>query len=209
MRDNSNVSPCTDRQTDILAEVTSLLRHKPPLEMDGCGFVPLATLKDAAKNTKPFMDELLNILHQDEKQRFQLSNDTPGHVPGLVRATHGHTFRLNNPMLDPLKNPEQAEVAIHATSKENWRNIQNCGKLQSMSRSHIHFATQPRHLRMEDWASVLLRLDLRGAIDEGIEFWLSANKVLLSEGPIPLKYLSEVEVKELPQEWQGVCAPGR
>lgn len=62
---------------------------------------------------------------------------------------------------------------------------------------------------MEDWASVLLRLDLRGAIDEGIEFWLSANKVLLSEGPIPLKYLSEVEVKELPQEWQGVCAPGR
>jgi hypothetical protein len=33
-----------------------------------------------------------------------------------------------------------------------------------MSRTHIHFATAPSHLRRNSWATVLLRLDVREAL---------------------------------------------
>jgi hypothetical protein len=43
----------------------------------------------------------------------------------------------------------------------SWEAIQASGHLLRMSRSHIHFATQPQLLRINSWASVLLRLKLQ------------------------------------------------
>lgn len=36
-----------------------------------------------------------------------------------------------------------------------------------MSRTHVHFGTEPGHLRRNSWATVLLRLDLRQAMQVG------------------------------------------
>lgn len=43
----------------------------------------------------------------------------------------------------------------------SWEAIQASGRLLRMSRSHIHFATQPQLLRGNSWASVMLRLKLQ------------------------------------------------
>jgi RNA:NAD 2'-phosphotransferase (TPT1/KptA family) len=51
-----------------------------------------------------------------------------------------------------------------------WRAIQESGELRRMSRTHIHFATEPHHQRTNNWATVLLLLDLRAAIQAGLEF---------------------------------------
>eukprot|EP00955_Chlamydomonas_euryale_P042932 352454-Chlamydomonas_euryale.AAC.12 len=70
-----------------------------------------------------------------------------------------------------------------------------------MKRTHIHFAAQPSHLRLNKWASVLLRLDLSAALSAGHEFGLSTNGVLLTEGPLPVIFMSLVREDELPPEW--------
>lgn len=51
------------------------------------------------------------------------------------------------------------------TSEEGWAAIQASGELRAMSRTHVHFATEPRHLRRNAWASVLLRLDVPAAME--------------------------------------------
>jgi hypothetical protein len=42
-----------------------------------------------------------------------------------------------------------------------WQGIQSSGELRRMSRTHIHFATLPHHMRGNNWAQILLRLDLQ------------------------------------------------
>jgi hypothetical protein len=44
----------------------------------------------------------------------------------------------------------------------SWEKIQASGELRRMSRQHIHFASEPRHLRADDWACVLLEVGTRG-----------------------------------------------
>ena len=39
----------------------------------------------------------------------------------------------------------------------SWRSIRECGELRRMGRTHIHFASDPKHLRGNDWACVLLQ----------------------------------------------------
>lgn len=70
-----------------------------------------------------------------------------------------------------------------------------------MSRSHIHFAVQPSHVRTNAWARVLLRLDLHAALAAGHAFGLSSNGVLLTEGPLPVALVCRVEEEQLPEEW--------
>lgn len=48
----------------------------------------------------------------------------------------------------------------HAMPWCRWEAIQSSGELRRMSRMHIHFATQPHHMRNNSWASVLLKLKL-------------------------------------------------
>ena len=66
-----------------------------------------------------------------------------------------------------------------------------------MARTHIHFATEARHMRANAWANVLLKLDLQKALEEGHKLYQSSNGVLLAEGPIPVKLLMPVTKDDL------------
>lgn len=70
--------------------------------------------------------------------------------------------------------------------------IQKTGEIRRMARTHIHFASEARHMRTNAWANVLLKLDLERALTEGYKFFRSSNGVVLAEGPIPVKYLVPV-----------------
>ena len=71
-----------------------------------------------------------------------------------------------------------------------------------MHRTHIHFASEPRHLRGDEWASVLLRVDLAAALGAGVPFCRAANGVVLSEGPVPRRFLERVGLGDLPPDWR-------
>ncbi|KAL4427786.1 hypothetical protein ABPG75_001875 [Micractinium tetrahymenae] len=184
-----------DRLTSLSKEMANHLRHDPPEGMDGCGFVRVSALVDRMEQeTSP--EEVVQIVRLDDKGRYQLEDEGEGEL--RVRAVQGHSVPLKNPLHDPICAPEEVPMAVHATSPENWQKIQQSGELRRMHRTHVHFASEPKHLRANDWACV----DLRRAIQAGIPFCRAANGVVLSEGPIPLDCLERVMLRDLPEEWQ-------
>lgn len=66
-----------------------------------------------------------------------------------------------------------------------------------MNRAYIHFATQTDHMRQNAWANVFLKLRLAQALQDGHQFFLSANHVLLTQGPIPLKHLEPINKDDI------------
>jgi 2'-phosphotransferase len=121
---------------------------------------------------------------------FQVELD---HDPPRIRATQGHTVQLEEPVLTPVTDPTQVTVAVHVTSKETWKIIQQDGFLRRMARTHIHFATKPVLARANTWANCFLQLDVGQALADGVNLYLSTNAVLLCEGPLPVKYVKEIK----------------
>jgi 2'-phosphotransferase len=115
------------------------------------------------------------------------------HDPPRIRATQGHSFQLEEPVLHRVSSPDQAPIAVHVTSSETWEAIQADGFLKKMARTHIHFATKRELARANKWADCYLQLDVEKALCDGIELYLSTNGVLLVEGPLPVSYVHRIE----------------
>ncbi|KAI8475490.1 MAG: KptA family-domain-containing protein [Monoraphidium minutum] len=177
-------------------QMSKILRHKPPREIDTSGWVPLPVLT-ALITPPPSEADVRAIVGADSKGRFVLDDSTR---PPRIRAAQGHSVQLPAPLLHPVADPSRIPAAVHVTSQEGWRAIQESGELRRMSRTHVHFATAPNHARANAWATASLLLDLRGAMEAGLEFFTSTNGVLLCEGPVPIRFLrpaAEGEVEGL------------
>ncbi|CAG9466167.1 unnamed protein product [Pedinophyceae sp. YPF-701] len=150
--------------------------------------------------TKPSLDEIHEVIEKNEKKRFVLDAAAD---PARIRAAQGHTIHLEAPVLSKLP-PEELDglVAVHGTSRKSWALIQESGSLQRMERQHVHISLRPGHLRTGHLCEVLLRVDVRGAMDAGHEFFVSTNGVLLTPGPLPLAFVQRVERSDLPDAWQ-------
>jgi hypothetical protein len=85
-----------------------------------------------------------------------------------IKDVQLHTHALHPVYLPALHKclPERAKkscsmllsaVGVHC----RWAAIQASGELRAMSRTHIHFATKPSHMRKNKWADTLLRLKLQ------------------------------------------------
>jgi hypothetical protein len=133
------------------------------------------------------------------QKRFVLDEDTQ---PPRIRAAQGHSVQLSQPILEPVTRSSQVPLALHVTSTDAWSTIQQSGELRRMSRTHIHFATGAVHMRANSWATIILKLDLGAALAAGHAFFLSANQVLLCEGPLPVSFVSLVQLGDLPEDWQ-------
>lgn len=166
--------------------------------MDEQGWVDLPVLLKHLRS-KPSADQVRQVVTANDKQRFVLDESRD---PPRIRAAQGHSVQLEAPVLQPVTSASSVPLAIHVTSKEGWEGMQGSGTLLRMARTHIHFATQPHHVRSNKWASILLKLDLAGALAAGHLFGLSSNGVLLTEGPLPLAFVERVEEASLPVEWQ-------
>jgi RNA:NAD 2'-phosphotransferase (TPT1/KptA family) len=100
--------------------------------MDGCGFVPASKLAQSMETTDN-ADEIVRVAQRDEKGRYQLDDSNGDDL--RVRATQGHSIKLENPLLDAIKGPEEVPLALHATSEEGWERIQRSGQLKRMNRT--------------------------------------------------------------------------
>jgi 2'-phosphotransferase len=178
--------------------IARLLRHNPPPEMDSSGWIPVLVLMQFLKY-RVTLEEIRRVVEIDEKKRFILDEI---HEPARIRAAQGHTIQLETPILERVTSAATIHTAVHVTSEQGWKKIQQSRELRRMSRTNIHFATRPVQLRKNHWANVFLLLKLHDALNDGYTFMLSSNNVLLCKGPLPLQYVQHVRFEDLPSEWR-------
>lgn len=176
------------RRLNIARKMTGILRHYPPESVDKSGWISVFILIGIMKKLNPSIEEVRFIVKEDLKGRFVIDESCE---PARIRATQGHTFHLENPILKLVDSSTEIPIAIHATTKEGFEKIKECGELRSMRREYIHFAIEQKHIRSNNNITVFLRLKLQEAQNAGYTFMLSTNGVLLCKGPLPLVFFQE------------------
>jgi 2'-phosphotransferase len=133
-----------------------------------------------------------------------INDNDPSHF--LIRANQGHSIKVDSSdLLTPITAENAPQVIVHGTTRRAWPLIVSSGGLKPMSRNHVHFATglptgfkrlavtggedaakqedqEPVISGMRNSSSVLLYVDFKKAIGMGLEFWMSANGVVLCDG---------------------------
>ncbi|KAK4242638.1 KptA family-domain-containing protein, partial [Achaetomium macrosporum] len=205
------------REVDLSRALSRLLRHQAGnagIQLDREGFARLDRVLQwgPLRSLAPTFPEILNAVHNSDKQRFALkpnpdtnplldeSSTDPSHW--LIRANQGHSIKLDSEhLLKPLSlSPEDGALpngslpipaaVIHGTYFAFWPAIVASGGLKPMGRNHVHFSTGlPDDTEagvisgMRRDAELLIYVDVEASMrEEGIKWWMSDNGVVLTEG---------------------------
>lgn len=160
------------------------------------GFVKVSDLTDKVPGLSNLtLVELHAIVDTDDKGRFTLKCAEDG--TWLIRANQGHSKAVGDHIeaaecMTLLTEPIAG--AFHGTYKENKESIQASG-LQPMRRKHIHIAKSlDAKSGKRNNSTLLVYIDMDAAMRDGIQFYESANGVILTEGPLQPKYLTFAEL---------------
>ncbi|KAM7512086.1 hypothetical protein LguiB_010961 [Lonicera macranthoides] len=189
--------------------LTRILRHMASelsLNVRSDGFVKVQDLLKL--NLKTYadiplrshtVDDIREAVRKDSKQRFSLLEEN-GEL--LIRANQGHTITAieTESLLKPIFSADEVPVCVHGTYKKNLESILQCG-LKRMERMHVHFscglpADREVISGMRRNVNVLIFLDVRKALEEGMKLYVSDNRVILTEGfdgVVPVKYFERIE----------------
>ncbi|ORY12526.1 KptA family-domain-containing protein [Clohesyomyces aquaticus] len=125
----------------------------------------------------------------------------------LIRANQGHSIKVDSEgLLTPITASAGniPETCVHGTDERAWNLILKSGGLRKMSRTHIHFAAglpkgftsidmgdgkggaeseaPPVISGMRNSSTVLIYVDVKKALEKGIQWFVSENGVILTEG---------------------------
>lgn len=200
--------PGKDRVDALGRLLTRILRHMAAelnLNMRSDGYVKVQDLLQL--NLKTFanvqlsahtVDEIKEAVRRDNKQRFSLLEEN-GEL--LIRANQGHTVKTveSDSLLKPILSAEEVPVCVHGTYKKNLQSILDSG-LKRMERLHVHFSsglpTDGEVISgMRKNVNVLIFLDVRKALEDGMKIYISENRVILTEGfdgVVPVKYFDNI-----------------
>ncbi|TPP61478.1 tRNA phosphotransferase 1 [Fasciola gigantica] len=191
-----------DRDVIISKKLSWILRHgaqKVGLTYGHGGFLYLddvLRLRDFNGITEA---DVQRVVENNNKQRFELSvDDASGRQQ--IRAFQGHSVKVEGLDLIPITDASEYPLVVHGTYWRNWDRIRQ-GGLSRMNRTHIHFA--PGEIGesgvisgMRNSVEVLIYVDLAAALRDGYRFFLSPNRVILTEGNadgyLPSKYFTKV-----------------
>ncbi|XP_027160591.1 tRNA 2'-phosphotransferase 1 isoform X2 [Coffea eugenioides] len=144
-------------------------------------------------------DGFVKAVRRDNKQRFSLVEEN-GEL--WIRANQGHTITTveTESLLKPILSADEVPVCVHGTYKRNLESILEQG-LKRMKRVHVHFScclpTDGEVISgMRRDVNILIFLDVRKALEEGMKLYISDNKVILTEGfegVVPAKYFQKIE----------------
>ncbi|XP_075074053.1 uncharacterized protein LOC107773662 [Nicotiana tabacum] len=145
------------------------------------------------------VDDVKEAVRNDNKQRFGLLEEN-GEL--LIRANQGHTVKIveTQSLLKPILSADEVPVCVHGTYKKNLESILEHG-LKRMKRLHVHFScglpTDGEVISgMRRDVNVLIFLDVRRALEDGMKLYISDNRVILTEGfdgTVPVRYFEKVE----------------
>ncbi|XVE74023.1 hypothetical protein DITRI_Ditri11bG0165600 [Diplodiscus trichospermus] len=189
--------------------MTRILRHMAVelnLNMRSDGYVKVADLLKL--NMKTFaniplrshtVDDIREAVRKDNKQRFSLLEEN-GEL--LIRANQGHTVTTveSESLLKQILSPEEVPICVHGTYKRNLESILESG-LKRMKRLHVHFSsglpTDGEVISgMRRDVNILIFLNVRKAVEQGMKLYISDNKVILTEGfdgVVPVSYFEKIE----------------
>jgi len=183
-------------------KLTKLLRHDAAnvgLAVRADGFVSVGAIQArlAAEGIDMDDNQLRRIVFADAKERYALHVDDGGE--NWVRANQGHTMTCVKLEAVSTRLPPGPDTpfkrSYHGTSQAAWASIRTTG-LSRMNRNAIQMAIgRPGDPSVKVTSGMradcecVLEIDLVAAMEEGIEFFLSANQVIVCEGPIPPKFL--------------------
>jgi 2'-phosphotransferase len=166
------------------------------------GYILIKDFIDYIKNNRGFdinIDQIKDIVDNCSKQRFEIKGDKCEYI----RASQGHSSRLDVDV--PFKNVvshHEIPIVIHGTFSNKIQTILGNG-LSKMDRQYIHFTQGqtdgipsgiPSGIRKN--SNVLIYIDTKKAMDDGIEFKISNNNVILSNGKngiIDSKYFLKIK----------------
>ena len=165
----------TDKELIRIAKyITLLLRHQPEkehLSIDKYGYV---FIKDLISKLKLSLSELDIIVKTDNKSRF--SYDTS---KKKIRCSQGHSIDVDV----QLKEEEPPDILYHGTS---WKYVESIFKtgIEKRNRLYVHLSKDvetattvgKRHGEL-----YIFEIDTKKMYKDGIKFYLSENKVWLTE----------------------------
>lgn len=163
-----------------------ILRHDPGrvgLELDSEGWADVDALLAAARRHSMRMTEadLRRVVATNSKRRFSLDDSNR-----RIRANQGHSIDVDLGLVAVEPPPE----LLHGTAQRSLPSILANG-LEPRSRRHVHLsldvATATAVGRRHGSPAVLV-VDARRMVDDGYEFFVSANGVWLTAS-VPTKYL--------------------
>jgi 2'-phosphotransferase len=190
------------QNVQISKTLSWLLRHglhETSLTISSDGYVKVSDVLSMSEFKGVTQEQIIEIVQTNDKQRFSLKTIESGEY--LIRANQGHSKEVGELInqTELLKELEKPLLeCIHGTSLNAWTSIEKQG-LKTMARTHIHFAVgQNSQSGFKKDSAVLIYIDMAKAMADGIKFYMSDNKVILTEGLNGLllpKYFSKVVLK--------------
>ncbi len=188
------------KQVEQSKYMSWVLRHgldKLSIKPDSEGYIPLQVLLKTDEKTGLTQESVLSIVKNCPKQRFGIKQVGSEY---FIRANQGHSQNIgekicSDKLLKKLSKPISG--VFHGTYKRHLNSIKTTG-LNRMSRQHIHLAkgldaaSGKRHDN-----NLIVYVDMDKAMADGIDFFESANGVILTEGLdgiLPAKYLTYAEL---------------
>ncbi|KAI0825770.1 KptA family-domain-containing protein [Irpex lacteus] len=214
--------PSDSPEVRLSKTVTWVLRHgaaSEGLKMRKDGYIRVDDLLKIPKLQGLDFSGLQKVVQDDKKGRFHLiseSSSEEGSEPTSVwwiRANQGHSIKTVEVEVTPIKSPADipSGIAVHGTNRQAWEKIKHEG-LSKMKRNHIHLAQGLPGTGvlsgMRQSSSVFIYVDVEKALQAGLNFYLSSNGVVLSEGdsrgfidPRFFQRVTDAKGNALP-EWQ-------
>lgn len=136
----------------------------------------------------------------EEARQLLAGNDANALQKLFIRANQGHSMTVveSSELLTAIRSTDDLKaicefdtatgkpLVIHGTYRENWESIRRQG-LSRRTRKHVHFACGLPEDRqvisgMRSTVDLFIYLDIEKALAGGLAFFLSDNRVILTEG---------------------------
>ncbi len=160
-----------------------VLRHAPEkigLDLDDAGWAEVDELlkKMATKGVDIDFERLNQVVETNDKKRYAFNEDKT-----KIRASQGHSINV-----DLQFSPQQPpEILYHGTATKHLGSIFEKGIIKG-KRRHVHLSADTEtavKVGQRHGKPVVLYIDAKAMYEAGIEFYLSENKVWLTNVVLP------------------------
>lgn len=174
--------------TRISKLLSLVLRHQPQnigITLDESGWTNVAVLirQINHKGVNISFELLQQVVQHNNKQRFAFNQDKT-----KIRANQGHSLTVDlgyKPTMPPA-------ILYHGTSEQSLASILKSG-IEKRKRHHVHLSVYPEtalQVGRRHGKPIILEVDAAGMQRDGFCFYLSENKVWLTD-QVPAKYLTK------------------
>lgn len=176
----------SNKNNKLSVFISLILRHRPEvinISLDKYGYANVDELIKGVNNSgKKLTREILeDIVETDNKNRYSFNEDKT-----KIRANQGHSINVDV----GLKMAIPPEILYHGTAEKSLDYILLDG-IKKMNRLYVHLSDNletAKKVGSRHGKPVVLIIDAKRMVEDGYNFYLSDNKVWLTDF-VPKKYI--------------------